>query len=312
MTRSIGGLLNLKPAAAAIAALFAGGLILGCSNEESYVEGGDFVGDWMLFSRFGTLNGAPDGDTAYYDDPNQKNIISFKPSGEAAARIFLKAANFWVDIPQSAEKTSWRVRNQTIYIREPVYDDSGKTVALREYGVAYTAIGKKLVLTYCGSYEDEGYNHCSYETYTKINLEKLKASLGAIHPYNPKLRGEWVLINNDSTDNDSLNYGYNDDLKRISFDSLEIAQFSGGGGNRYFDDYDGNMRAKGDWYTNGDTLYLLVDERCYDDWYDEIGFIKRCVPKQTAMLPYSVSGSGDTLTVTNNRNHNGKDVWIIR
>jgi hypothetical protein len=306
MTRRDGGLLK-SAAAPAIAALFAGCAILGCSNEVIYEEGGDFVGDWMLHSRSSTLNGVSENATEYYLDQDQKQIISFKPSGKMLGREYRRAGNFWVEIPfWSAEEAEWLVNDRKIYIREPDYEnDDGEHVAGSELALPYTVTNGKLVFTECRNYYygEDLYTRCEKETFSKVNLDALKKSFGTIYRYNPKLRGDWVL--KDSVHNpDSVYSVYN-------ADSIYLGTALFSGGNRYFDDYDDDMIAEGGWYTTGDTLYLVIDERCYMDWYDTIGFeggyIERCVPEQTAVLPYSVSGSGGkrTLTIKN-------DVWKIK
>jgi len=288
MMRSKGRILNVA-AASAIAALFAGGLILGCSNGDDSTDGGGFAGDWMPYSR-------SEGDETYYysNNPNEKEVISFMPSGEVSATAFKKAGNVWVEIPTTGDGAlKWRTDDQTVYIREEYYDNGNYKEKERNIGQYKISNGRLIILSHIVDQNCEN-GVCvpadrDYEsTYIRTNVAVLKNGLGTIYPYNPKLRGYWVL-NDDGDNSDNI------------YLDLGTAQFSGG--NRYFDAYDDNMRAEGGWYTNGDRLYLAINERCYMDWYDAIdggngGYIKRCVPTQTTGLPYSLSGTGNNRKLT--------------
>jgi len=286
MMRSKGRFLNAA-AASAIAALFAGGFILGCSNDDDPADGGGFAGDWMPYSR--SVN-----DSTYYysDNPNEKEVVSFMPSGEVSSIAFKKAGNAWVEIPATGDGVlKWRTDDQTVYIYDKYYDKYGTSFEKEnDIGKYKISNGRLIISSHIVDQNCES-SVCvpDYEyTYIRTNVAVLRNGFGTIYPYNPKLRGCWLL--NDNVDNSDKFYL-----------DLGTAQFLGG--NRYFDAYDDNARVEGGWYTNGDKLYLAINERCYMDWYDAInggngGYIKRCVPTQTTGLPYTLSGTGDNRKLT--------------
>ncbi|MDR2692764.1 MAG: lipocalin family protein [Chitinispirillales bacterium] len=250
------------------------------------------VGDWKMYSI--STNGET-RDTGYY--PYERTLVSFKSSGEFAVTEFYKVGNVWVEYP-AVERGTWRVRNDTLYYSDP----NGEG----ERNERYTVTGNRLVMKQhqireiCEDIDDiysivqrQCSQHDYYYEYTFImvvNTADFKSGLGGtIYPYNPVLRGEWILQNGNSECDDPWCY------ERIYFGSTS---FSETGAYRYItNDNNGDGR----YYTNGGSLYLVI-ENCY--WDDQ--YIKHCTTKRPVVLPYSVSGSGNNRTLTING-----DIWRV-
>ena len=187
MVRSNGRFLKaVKAVSAAAVALVLGGALLGCPppiDDEGYYRGGDIVGDWLPYSSSSSYDGVPDGDIEYYNDPDRKRLMSFRPSGEAAQWGFEKVGTVWVEIPfDNREVVMWRVENQTIYVR--IHRETGD----REENIGtYTISGDRLTLTDCHYHDDEedgnaGHvQHCEVETFTKVDVNNIRAGLPFLH-----------------------------------------------------------------------------------------------------------------------------------
>jgi len=301
MARSDSWILKATATAATALALVAAGTIPGCSGDKETEEAenwGDILGDWTPYSFSESYNGVLEGKIVYYNNPDEKKIISFRPSGMASECGFHKVGDAWVEFPfGSVNMLLWRTEGPTIYGRERYYNDQGEYVEEEEEAIGtYVVSGNRLILTSCHyiDYYDgptgstNRVNHCNEITYTWVNANDIRQSLnGPIYQYNPALRGSWILQDG----NNDNNY-----LTLISFGTTYV---SGYGVERYV-----AKRYEGEYYTYGDKLYLVTRENCYTYSDPDLGPIEQCPAPQTITLPYGISDSG-TLTINN-------DVWKIK
>jgi hypothetical protein len=284
MVRSNGRILKaVKAVSAAALALVLGGAMLGCDTpqDEYYAVygGSDIVGDWMPYSYSYSYDGVPQGDIEYYNDSDDKRIMSFRPSGEASQWGFKKVGTVWAEEPfDNGEVVMWRVENQTIYVRLTRGTES------REESIGtYTMSGDRLTLTNC-RYREEGDGdsiyYCSEETFTGVNVDNLRASLGTVYVNDPGLYKS-------ATSRDLLWYSQSDEDEYIDFDAVSVY---GPGLDRYMDESD-NVR----YYTNGNKIYLVSSDCTWDD--DDV---RHCTVSDPVILNYNITGSGNNARLSIN------------
>jgi len=271
---------------AAIASLVAGAGMSGCdggkgSTGSDTPNGSGLVGDWIPYSIKDD-----DGVHEYPDNPEYKNIRTFKSSGHMQDLEFIKVTNVWVEFPfDSKEAVKYRVSKDTIYARYPFFGEE----AVGTFSNGNLVITDYDIDIHCED-DDCDITEKYYDvTYKRVNIADFRNSLdGPVYPYNPALSGgEWVLQDGDG--------------KSIVFTNI---QFYGTGASLYTGEGNNN----GSYYTNGDRLYLAADTCIWDQSTGSIN----CDPTQDPVeLTYSVSDSGSnkTLTITNN---GVNDVWTFR
>jgi hypothetical protein len=233
-------------------------------------------GNWNLYS-------SDDSELPYVsDNPDEKVLVSFRQSNNFAVAEFYKVKNVWIEYPR-VNRGTWRsVNDSTVNIRVP-NSESGYRESNWQYKVA---AGDRLTLTRC---RDDGAannpvgnggsadRRCYESKFVKVDTAAFRNGLvDTILPYNPAMRGEWVLQGGNSESDELIYFG--------------IYTFSNDGANRYVgddEDYSGKY-----YYTSGDILHFVV-ENCY---LDEHG-IRRCTERDR-LFPFNVTGSGDDRILT--------------
>jgi hypothetical protein len=102
------------------------------------------------------------------------------------------------------------------------------------------------------------------------------------------LVGDWILYGDDYFD--FLSFGTT---------SFEGSRYTG-------TEYHGFSNS-GKYYTIGDNLYFVIEAHCFTNWDANKEAFEQCLPQQTVVLPYSVSGTGDNRILTIYG-----DVWRVR
>jgi hypothetical protein len=280
---------------AAVASLVVCAAMTGCLVEDTADGngGGDITGDWTERSYFSSL----DGYTQYYtgnDDGIQ--ITTFRSSGEASVWGFGKVGDVWVEVPfDNGDMVRWRAEGGTIYISQP---GRGETA----WG-AYEISDNQLIVTMKRidrSCIDDDCDEVEYYvkiTFERVNPAQIRSGIsGPIYINNPGIRGEWELPSVRIDEDGNLQYDY--EYLYLGVTGFDFYGTSDAG-YRYLGQ---NDRSYGNYYTNGGNLYLVLND-CYRDDNDE----RHCTYAAPIVLPYRLSGSGDsrTLTIRN-------DVWTIR
>jgi hypothetical protein len=257
-------------------------------------EGGALEGDWMLYSSSVTHDGMPNGDPEYYDDQSkEKKGATLTSLGDASKWAFKKIwSDNWVEIPfGSTGVGKWRTDNQTLYVREPRYENGGYVLGDEKNFGKYKISGDRnqVVLTDCNYYTAPNgptaagpVNVCYEDTYKRVKIVDVKSSIdGAIYQYDPKLRGDWVLKSNKYT--------------RIHF---------------------GTMSFDGDRYVDYSRYPVVEDAKYYTDdnkitWVAYICVENKCATTLMTVLTYSVEGSGNNRTLTITNSNGTRDEWIV-
>jgi hypothetical protein len=267
MVRSRSGI--IKAVSTAAVAAVAGWLTLGCAVEE------DISGDWMMYSQ------SSDGNIYYYSDddiPDRREIMSFKPSGEASAWGFRKVGEFWVENPfGSGEIVKWRTEGGSIYIDTGDYHE-------REWAT-YTISGDWLTTTRCYDSSQNG-RRCIETEFTKVDVDSIRESLGTVYTNEAKLYKSAAY-------DDLIWYSQGENRGYIDFSSYQVW---GSGLYSYIDDRRGGIY----YYTDGGKLFL-VNQLC--DWDDNN--VRYCKVLETVDLKYSIIGSG-----RNAKLNIEDDVWL--
>jgi hypothetical protein len=242
------------------------------------------VGDWRLNSSDDTV------EILYVsDDPEEKMLFSFMQSGNFAKTEFYKVKGVWIEYPAvDRGRGTWRsVNDSTVNIRVPNSNGGYSGSNWR-----YKVLRDTLVLIRCDSDGAAGgtsgnngsaARRCYESMFVKVDTAAFRSGLrgdrDTILPYNPDLRGQWVLQGGNSESDEIIYFG--------------IYTFSNDGAKRYVGDED--YSGKYYYTTSADMrLHFVVENNCSLDQQGK----KQCTTERDRSFTYDVAGTGDNRILT--------------